>query len=601
MTDDMPRSDDLIGQQIGQYEIKAWLGDGGMSTVYLAEQTSIGRTVAIKMLPPHFTRDTNFMQRFEREVKVIAALQHPRVLPVHDYGAFHGRPYIVMAYMPGGTLAERIAAGPLPLEEIVPLVSQIAEGLDHAHSKGIIHRDLKPSNVLIDEQGNAYLADFGIAKISEATIHLTGTGVVGTPAYMAPEMGQTGVVTPLVDVYALGVTLFQMLTGRYPYEGDTPLNVMMAHATRPIPDIGLLRPDLPAALGEVLHQALAKDPFERYQSAGELAAGLRVAAAPALDDGAATPRLAVTPPPRTPPTLPLATPPPSTPPPSTAPEPVWETAPQLSPATPAPPVTPAPVMTEPLPEAARPGCRWGLWLGIAAGAAILAGGCVAGFLLLGGPEALGLGTATEEPAANMPVTGVFVEPTEVVELPTESALPTIAPTEPAGDVAFEVENQASVPACYVFVAPSESESWGENRLGEGASIAPGARFSVPDLTTGEYDYQALDCNQQLIEERYRVDVSGSGYVWTIQDASAVLTVTNDSSYSVCHLYVSSPDEGVWGVDRLADSGSLDPGTQIEIDVQPMIYDMRAEGCDGDSEWEMYKADVSSGYEWQLLD
>jgi serine/threonine protein kinase len=565
MTDDMPRSDDLVGQQIGQYEIKAWLGDGGMSTVYLAEQTSIGRTVAIKMLPPHFMHDANFMQRFEREVKVIAALQHPRVLPVHDYGIYQGQPYIVMAYMPGGTLAERISAGPLPLDDIVRLVGQIAEGLDHAHGKGIIHRDLKPSNVLLDEQGNAYLADFGIAKISEATIHLTGTGVVGTPAYMAPEMGQTGTVTPLVDVYALGVTLFQMLTGRCPFEGNTPLSVMMAHATQPIPDVLALRPDLPQPLSDVLNRALAKDPAQRYRSAGELAAALRSAAGQTPEGWTTASKLATTPPVHTPPPPPVTEPP----------------AFQPGSATPGTPATPAPVLTDSQPEEGRGGCRWGLWLGVAAAVVLLVGGCAAAFMLLGGAEmvAQAFGSST----------------------PTESAPPTIAPTLPAGDNVFEVINYSSVPVCYLFVAPSDSDTWGENRLGDGGSVAPGGSYSVPGLPAGEYDYQALDCNQQLIEEHYRVELTGSGYAWTIQDASAVLTVTNNSSYSVCHLYASSPDEGIWGVDRLADSGPIDPGTRFDLSVQPMIYDLRAEGCDGESEWEMYKADASSGYEWQLED
>src|SRR5512138_913721 len=147
---------DLSGKTLGQYEISRPLGQGGMAAVYLAHQKSIGRTVAIKIMPSYFMGDPNFLQRFEREVKVIAGLQHPRVLPVYDYGQIEGRPYIVMAYMPGGTLSDRIKQGPMPLNEVIKIVSQVAEGLDHAHKKGIIHRDFKPSNVLLDENGNAY-------------------------------------------------------------------------------------------------------------------------------------------------------------------------------------------------------------------------------------------------------------------------------------------------------------------------------------------------------------------------------------------------------------------------------------------------------------
>ena len=173
---------DLTGRTLGQYEIGQQLGQGGMATVYLACQKSIGRTVAIKVMPQHFLHDPSFLQRFEHEVKVIAALQHPRVLPVYDYGQIENRPYIVMAYMSGGTLADLIYKGPLSLDQVAKLTDQISEGLGHAHRKGIIHRDFKPSNILLDENGNAYLADFGIAKVSESTAQLTGSGIIGTPS-----------------------------------------------------------------------------------------------------------------------------------------------------------------------------------------------------------------------------------------------------------------------------------------------------------------------------------------------------------------------------------------------------------------------------------
>ncbi len=283
----------LVGRQIGPYTITEEIGRGGMAVVYKAHQASMGRDVAIKVLPAHFLQDPTFLERFTREARAVARLQNPRILPVYDAGEHEGLPYIVMAYLPGGTLAGRIARGPLPLEEVVRLTAQIAEGLDYAHRRGIVHRDIKPSNVLLDEEGNAYLTDFGIAKVAETTASLTGSGVVGTPAYMAPEMAEPGGVSVLVDVYALGVTLFQMLTGRLPFEADTPMGLLMAHVTKPVPDVHPLRPDLPPAVQGVLERALAKRPAERYQTAGELAralqAALRGEAVPAPSEGETVP------------------------------------------------------------------------------------------------------------------------------------------------------------------------------------------------------------------------------------------------------------------------------------------------------------------------
>ena len=272
---------DLTGRKLGQYEITAWLGRGGMADVYRAVQPSIGREVAVKILPREFLHDPAFLERFNREVRIIANLKHPRVLPVYDFGEQDGLPFIVMAYMEGGSLADLIrqAPGGMDIEEVVRLTGQIAEGLDYAHRRGIIHRDFKPSNVLLDEEGNIYLGDFGIAKAIESTAQLTGSGIVGTPLYMAPEMAQPGGVTPLVDVYALGVAVYQMLTGRAPYEADTPIGLLMAHAVNPIPNVRALRPGLPEAVQRVIEQAMAKDPAQRYQSAGGLAAGLRSAVA----------------------------------------------------------------------------------------------------------------------------------------------------------------------------------------------------------------------------------------------------------------------------------------------------------------------------------
>lgn len=270
---------DLTGQSLGQYEIIKLIGRGGMASVYLARQRSIGRTVAVKVLPPHLMHDQTFLKRFQREVQAVAMMQHPRIIPVHDYGEEQGMPYIVMAYIDGGSLSQQIQdRGQLPLDEAVRLVGQIAEGLDYAHKQGVIHRDFKPSNVLLDHNSNAYLADFGIAKVSQETAQLTGSGIVGTPTYMAPEMFKQETATPAVDIYALGVTLYQMLSGTTPYEGATPVQLMYAHLNDPVPNLEDSRHDIPRTVQGVLEKGMAKDPQSRFASAGQLARALEQAA-----------------------------------------------------------------------------------------------------------------------------------------------------------------------------------------------------------------------------------------------------------------------------------------------------------------------------------
>jgi serine/threonine protein kinase len=268
---------ELIGHQLGQYAVTEEIGKGGMATVYKATQASMKRTVAIKILPRNLTHDDKFLARFYREVEIAASLQHPHILPVYDFGEYDGMPYIVMAYMNGGTLADLIAKGRMETGEITRIVQEMSAALDFAHSKGVIHRDFKPSNVLLDEQKHTYLADFGLAKLTESTEHLTGTGILGTPTYMAPEQAEPNELTLAADVYALGVTIFQMLTGRVPYEAPTPLGVLMAHITQPVPDIQQIRPELSHETQVVIGRSMAKEVDERYPSSGALSNALAVA------------------------------------------------------------------------------------------------------------------------------------------------------------------------------------------------------------------------------------------------------------------------------------------------------------------------------------
>ncbi len=265
--------------RLGQYVILEQIGRGGMSVVFRASQESIGREVAVKVLHSSLIQqDPTFLERFQREVKVSAFLQHPHILPVYDYGQNNGRPFIVMAYVRGGSLDDRIRQGPMSLSEVLPIVSQVADALDFAHAKGVVHRDFKPSNVLLDENGNAYLGDFGLAKVSDAALQLTGSALLGTPDYMAPDLASSEPLSQSVDIYALGVTLYQMLTGHVPFTASTPMGVLMAHLSQPIPDIRAERPDLPEATQQIIATAMAKSAAERYASAGNLAEALRTAA-----------------------------------------------------------------------------------------------------------------------------------------------------------------------------------------------------------------------------------------------------------------------------------------------------------------------------------
>jgi serine/threonine protein kinase len=261
--------DNLIGKTIGQYTILEEIGRGGMATVYSAMQSSMNRKVAIKVLPRHFLHDPGFLERFEREVEVISRLEHPHILPIYDFGDADGVPFIAMRYLGGGSMAQMIRRGVPDLDDIQKPFSQVAQALDYAHQQGVIHRDLKPGNIMLDESGNAYLSDFGIARVMGSD--LTGSAIIGTPAYMSPEQAHGLAIDARSDVYALGIVLFELLTGREPYQSETPMGVLLMHVNEPMPVVRSYREDIPDSVEDVIQQATAKDPDERYASAGELA------------------------------------------------------------------------------------------------------------------------------------------------------------------------------------------------------------------------------------------------------------------------------------------------------------------------------------------
>lgn len=264
-------------EKIGIYEIKSELGRGGMATVYRGYDLRFEREVAVKVLPREFLHaDPQFRLRFEREAKIIAQLEHSAIVPVYDVGESDGQPYFVMRYMSGGSLSDRIKAGGLTIDDAARILGAIAPGLDEAHSKGIVHRDIKPSNILFDRRGNPYIADFGIAKLSQAQAgNVTGSAIIGTPAYMAPEQAQGIEVDGRADIYALGIIVFEMLTGKQPYEADTPMAVAIKHITDPVPHIRRANPQLPEGMEAIIQKAMAKNRDERFSSSIEMTNALR--------------------------------------------------------------------------------------------------------------------------------------------------------------------------------------------------------------------------------------------------------------------------------------------------------------------------------------
>ncbi len=267
----------MMPTTIGRYEIRGELGRGGMAAVFRGYDPRFNRDVAVKVLPREFLHDPNFRARFEREARTIAALEHPAIVPVYDYGedADLGQPYLVMRLMPGGSLADRLAQGRLDPDEAARILSQLAPALDQAHAKGIVHRDLKPGNILFDSYGNPHIADFGLAKLTESSVNLSASGVLGTPAYLSPEQARGDKeIDGRSDVYAVGAILYQMLTGHQPFEADTPIAMVFKHISEPPPRLSQARPDLPAGYEAVILRAMAKEKADRFPTATSLASTL---------------------------------------------------------------------------------------------------------------------------------------------------------------------------------------------------------------------------------------------------------------------------------------------------------------------------------------
>lgn len=378
-------SDTLIGVVLGgKYKITKRLGQGGMAEVYMAHQENLDRPVAIKLMHHFLVQEQDFLHRFKREARAMAAMNHPNIVGVYDFDVYgENTYYLVMEYIAGGTLKDRLkelaeAGKRMPLDRAMAIGQQVADALDYAHSRNMIHRDVKPANIMINDRGQAVLTDFGIVKLMGGqSMAYTATGaLIGTPAYMSPEqaLGKKGDARS--DIYSLGVLLFQMVTGQLPFDADTPLGVVMKHVNDPIPAPETIIPNLPPAVQEIILKAMAKEPEVRYQTAGELATALRRASLSPPPETAVSPPVSETAPAKTP----------------SAPTEVLDT-PEPTP-TVAPPAPEA--KTEVAPESRRP--RWlygaGGLLAIALIAALLFG-------VFGG----GNGDGTEGDGTAVPIAG----------------------------------------------------------------------------------------------------------------------------------------------------------------------------------------------------
>jgi len=431
--------EDLTGRTLGKYQIVAPLGEGGMAAVYKAYQAGMDRYVALKILPRHFASDPEFVGRFEQEAKVIAKLQHVYILPVHDYGEDDGYTYIVMPFVERGTLNERLEDKPLPLLEIRKIISQVGDALHYAHKRGLVHRDIKPSNVLIDEQGNCLLTDFGISKMVGGTAKFTQTGaIIGTPEYMSPEQILGEDLDGRSDIYSLGVVLYQLATGRAPYRAETPPAIFVKHLHDPLPPPSIYNPQLPPDLEKVILKALARNREDRFKSAKEMVDALQ--AAIPLEGSQKTVKEDVD----------ISAFP-------TVLESVESVVPVAAPPAPAEPSVHAPAVEAPT-KGKLP--SWALGFGGLAIGVLCIGTVVLGIIF--GPRLFG--SAEEEAPVD---TQEVVIPPVTTEIPTEVTLPTEMPTEavpptgmPTGHSALE-----RVELKWTYAAPAAI--WSMDTYGDG--------------------------------------------------------------------------------------------------------------------------------------
>ncbi len=275
----------MADETIDRYQIKEKIGAGGMGTVYRAWDSEIERDVALKWLPAYFSADVTFTERFKREARVVARLEHPHIVPIYDVGESEGRPFIIMRLLNGGTLREQTEKPDFDLTALVKAMEQIGDALTAAHARQIIHRDIKPGNILFDDNGSAFLSDFGIAKVLDSATQLTGSGFIGTPAYMSPEQFIGQGVDGRSDQYSLAIVLYESLTGSLPFKGNTA-QMMYKHINAVPPEINFSDYSIPEDLNPVLQKALSKNPNERYARIQDFVTAMNIAVRHSPDAGA---------------------------------------------------------------------------------------------------------------------------------------------------------------------------------------------------------------------------------------------------------------------------------------------------------------------------
>jgi eukaryotic-like serine/threonine-protein kinase len=265
----------VVGELIaGRYELEKLVGSGGMSNVFRAHDRLLERTVALKVLHEQYTRDDDYVERFRREARAVAKLAHPNIVTVIDRGEQDGRQFIVFEYVDGPNLKDLTRNGPLEVRDAIGLTLQVARALSFAHDRGLVHRDVKPQNVLLNEDGQAKVTDFGIARSLDVQgVTQTGT-VLGTSDYIAPEQARGQKVDPKTDIYSLGAVLYELLVGEVPFSGDNFVAVAMRHVNEPVPSVLDARPDCPARLDFAIQRAMAKEPNDRFASMDDFVAEL---------------------------------------------------------------------------------------------------------------------------------------------------------------------------------------------------------------------------------------------------------------------------------------------------------------------------------------
>lgn len=267
------------GENIGPYRIMEKLGQGGMATVYKGYHPALDRYVALKVLHPAFLEDQSFIGRFQREARVVAKLEHPSIVPVYDFAEHEKHPYLVMKYIEGETLKARLSRGPLNADEITQVVDAVGSALAYAHRQGILHRDIKPSNVLINNDGQMYLADFGLARIAQAgESTLSSDSIMGTPQYISPEQARGDKdLDSGTDIYSFGVMMYEMVVGQVPFSADTPFSVIHDHIYTPLPMPRFINPKVPVSVERVLLKALAKERTGRYPDVPSMVSAFKAA------------------------------------------------------------------------------------------------------------------------------------------------------------------------------------------------------------------------------------------------------------------------------------------------------------------------------------